>query len=281
MDTDLLRTFIEVSHTRHFGKAAQQLFVTQSTVSARIRQLEELVGTPLLTRARHDIQLTSAGRRLLRYAEQILTTWNRARQEIAVGEVAVTPLTVAGMPSLWDILLQDWLQDICQRFEHIALTVEAHHFEFIARRLADGSIDLGFMFEPPQIPELKTVKISRVPLVMVSSQPGQTAARAVGKRYILVDWGTTFAIAHAQSFPDAPPPLLRMSLGRLAREFLLGNGGCAYLAQPMVADDLQAGRLYMVSDAPVIERDAYASYAAHSDIAPLIEQLLGVLPWND
>ena len=44
MDIDLLRTFVEVSSTRHFGKAAQNLFVTQSAVSARIRLLERTLG---------------------------------------------------------------------------------------------------------------------------------------------------------------------------------------------------------------------------------------------
>ncbi len=40
MDTELLKTFLEVSRTRHFGRAAESLYLTQSAVSFRIRQLE-------------------------------------------------------------------------------------------------------------------------------------------------------------------------------------------------------------------------------------------------
>lgn len=77
MDTDLLKTFLEVNRTRHFGKAAENLYLTQSAVSARIRLLEQQVGMQLFTRARNNVQLTSAGEKLIRHAENILTTWNR------------------------------------------------------------------------------------------------------------------------------------------------------------------------------------------------------------
>jgi DNA-binding transcriptional LysR family regulator len=72
MDIDLLKTFLEVNRTRHFGRAAENLFLTQSAVSARVRQLEDTIGVPLFTRTRNDIQLTPAGTRLLKYAESIL-----------------------------------------------------------------------------------------------------------------------------------------------------------------------------------------------------------------
>ena len=58
MDTELLKTFLEVNRTRHFGKAAENLYLTQSAVSARIKLLEDLLGTPLFSRARNNVQLT-------------------------------------------------------------------------------------------------------------------------------------------------------------------------------------------------------------------------------
>ena len=56
MDIQLLRTFLELDRTRHFGKAAEILSVTQSAVSARIRLLEETLGVPLFIRRRNEIQ---------------------------------------------------------------------------------------------------------------------------------------------------------------------------------------------------------------------------------
>lgn len=79
MDTDLLRTFLEVNKTRHFGKAATNLYLTQSAVSFRIRQLEIKLGTPVFTRKRGDLRLTAAGERFVPYAESILQTWGGVR----------------------------------------------------------------------------------------------------------------------------------------------------------------------------------------------------------
>lgn len=61
MDTELLKTFLEVSRTRHFGRAAESLYLTQSAVSFRIRQLENQLGVNLFTRHRNNIRLTAAG----------------------------------------------------------------------------------------------------------------------------------------------------------------------------------------------------------------------------
>lgn len=86
MDTELLKTFLEVTKTRHFGRAADNLYLTQSAVSFRIRQLESQLGNPLFSRQRGNVHLTAAGERLRPYAEAILQTWGRAKQDVALSE---------------------------------------------------------------------------------------------------------------------------------------------------------------------------------------------------
>lgn len=81
MDTELLKTFLEVSRTRHFGRAAESLYLTQSAVSFRIRQLENQLGANLFTRHRNNIRLTPAGERLVPYAEMLLNTWQLAKKK--------------------------------------------------------------------------------------------------------------------------------------------------------------------------------------------------------
>lgn len=76
MDTELLKTFLEVSRTRHFGRAAESLYLTQSAVSFRIRQLENQLRESF-TRHRNNIRLTAAGEKLLPYAETLMSTAGR------------------------------------------------------------------------------------------------------------------------------------------------------------------------------------------------------------
>ena len=99
MDTELLRTFIEVSKTRHFGRAAENLYLTQSAVSFRIRQLEQQLGVSLFARHRNNIRLTASGERLLPYADAILHTLGRAKQDVALSPVSASSLPSAPPPS--------------------------------------------------------------------------------------------------------------------------------------------------------------------------------------
>lgn len=278
MDIDLLKTFLEVNRTRHFGRAADNLFLTQSAISARIRLLEETVGTALFTRTRNDIQLTPAGTRLVKYAESMVNTWNRARQEVGLGEANMLSLAVGGIASLWDILLQDWAHALCQHLPGVMLQAETHGQDVLIRKLRDGALDIGFMFEPPQVAELQVREVAQTPLIMVATRAGLSAREAIGDGYVMVDWGTSFAIAHARHFPDMPSPRVRVALGRMALAFLLNRGGATYLAEPMAADYLAAGRLFAVADAPAIDRQVYAVWAGMSDRRALLEQALKLLP---
>lgn len=274
VDIDLLKTFLEVNRTRHFGKASENLFVTQSTVSSRIKLLEEAVGTALFIRTRNDIQLTAAGQRLIRHAESILTIWNQARQQIAIDDEDKIPLTIAGMPSLWDIVLQDWLHKIYAKYPQLVLTTETTSNEAAKRRLMDGSLDIAFTFEPVQLSGIQSIEIMRVPLVMVSSKPDLDIQSAIRHDYVMVDWGRTFAATHARHFPEISTPVLRTGLGRLALDFILECSGTAYLAEPMVSTYIREGQLYNVQDAPVIERAAYACFPDTAEKQALIMKLL-------
>jgi DNA-binding transcriptional LysR family regulator len=277
MDTDLLKTFLEVNRTRHFGKAAEHLFLTQSAVSARIRLLEDILGTPLFVRARHNVQLTPQGERLLRHAETILNAWVRARHEVALPDNSGIAFAVGGIASLWDILLQDWLIVLSAKHPEIALSAEVLSSELLIRRIRDRTLDLAFSYETPQLPGVEVVDIASISLIMVSSRAGLDARAAVNRDdYVLVDWGTGFAVAHAQAFVDIRPPRLRFGLGRLAHAFVLERGGSLYLPEAVAKADLAAGSLHRVADAPIMERHAYAVYHSDANRDGLIDQVLSV-----
>jgi DNA-binding transcriptional LysR family regulator len=277
MDVGLLKAFVEVYSSRHFGHAAKNLFISQSAVSARIKQLEDELGVRLFTRDRNNIELTSAGKKFLVYAENILNTWNRARQEIAVPEGVDTFLSVAALPSIWDILIEDWLSWVHKANVSTALQASIMSSDALIRSLLDGTLDLGFVLDPPKTPQLLVKELVPVPLIMVSTEPGMTAANAVRKSYIFVDWGTSFGMIHARQYPDMPPPMLRAGVGRIALGFLKNFGGSAYLPEAMVADQLGIS-LFKVEDAAVVRKDAFAIYAQASSKKHTIEN---VLTWFD
>lgn len=277
MDTEVLKTFLEVSRTRHFGKAAGNLFITQSAVSARVRQLEEAVGVPLFSRARHQIHLTAAGQKMVHHAETILKAWNRARHEIALADEGAGELVIAGLPSLCDFLLQDWLRRVYRHFSELSLSVEVYEPEELLRRLADGTVDVALVFDPPRLYEVHLERIATIPMLMVSTHPGVNAAEAVARGYIMVDWGDSFRVAHAKLFPSLPKPAVRLDLAHAAHEFLLEYGGAAYLPQSLVTQDLRRRRLYRIKDAPAMELNPYAVFRDGDEKQGLLQRLLALL----
>ena len=277
MDIALLKTFLEVVRLRHFGKAADTLCITQSAVSARIKLLESQLGIQLLVRERKEIQLTPAGHRLLRHAETIVSGWERARQEIALAPAFSASLAVGLAQDLWTIQLKQWVVRMRREQPAVALRIETHPGDTLVNRLTSHLLDLAFMFEPPMMQGLETEQVLEVPLVLVASRLGLSVSDAMAGGYLLVDWGSAFSVRHAELFADLSTPVIKVNTGVLAVDLLLEMGGSAYLSQSAVQQALDQGRLFLVEDAPVISRFAYAVYSPKSQRLDSIREALTIV----
>ena len=260
MDTSLLKTFLEVARTRHFSRAADALFLTQSAVSARIKLLEEMLGAELFVRKRNDIQLTPAGNRLLQHAENLVKGWERARQAVALDPDLSASLSVGCLFDLWTITVDRWAQRFRRRAPDVALQIDILGNEALVQRLSLGMLDCAFMFDPPQTAELEIKQVAEVPLSLHATRPNMHVEQAMSRNYVMVDWGNAYSIIHAGKFADLPPPALRTNSGEVAVGLLLDRGGAAYLPDAMALEHVDAGRLFAVEHAPVINRLAYIVY---------------------
>src|SRR5262250_1495720 len=108
MDIELARTFLEIVSTGSFIRASERLNVAQTTVSARIRLLEQHLGRALFVRNKSGATLTPAGERFLRYAPTFVQLWQRARHQVAVPPGHRAVLAIGGELSLWHPLMLDW-----------------------------------------------------------------------------------------------------------------------------------------------------------------------------
>jgi DNA-binding transcriptional LysR family regulator len=109
MDVNRARTFLEIVRSGSFLKAAERLNVTQTTVSARIRTLEEEIGRQLFIRNRNGARLTPAGQEFERFAQSFVQVWERARHQLSIPEGRISIVAVGGELTLWNPLLIDWL----------------------------------------------------------------------------------------------------------------------------------------------------------------------------
>ena len=258
MDMNLARTFLEIVAAGNFVNAARRLNVTQSTVSMRVRSLEDQLGRPMFIRNKTGTELTPAGQQFLRYATSLVKVWEEARQQVAVPPGYRTALVVAGQYSLWDRLLLKWLPAMAARAPDVALRAEVGMPARLMREMVEGIVDIGVMYTPQLRPGLQVETLFEDELVLVSVEPKATPQ--LDSTYVFMDWGPEFHAAHAVTYPDYINPGITLSLGALGLDYVLDNGRSGYFPRRVVKSMLDRGRLHLVPDAPVFPFPAYVVY---------------------
>ena len=285
MDTEVVRTFLEIVSSGNFIRAAERLNVGQTTVSARIHLLEEQLGRPLFVRNKAGATLTPEGEQFLRYAPSFVQLWERARQKVAVPPGHRAMLAFGGELSLWDPWLLKWMLWMRRSAPDLALRAQIGVPESLMTQVAEGVLDIAVMYAPQHRPGLKIEMLFEEKLVLVTTDPNagrmrldaETAARA---NYVYVDWGADFVLNHGVSFPEATNPGVFVGLGPLARDFILEAGGMGYFRMRAVQSYLEDGRLYRVHDAPEFLYPGYAVYGTNADetvLRPALDGLRAVV----
>lgn len=274
MDIDLLKTFLEVHKTRHFGKAADNLYLTSAAVSARIKQLEQHLGVTLFVRSRANVQLTNEGERLLSFAETLVLTWNRTLQELSLQPSQRSRLHIGATSGLWQFTLQRKLVELTRALPDIAIQAEGHADVELVKRLGDRSLDVVLLYEPPGAPEFKSEKVGQLKLVMASTDPNATPKTGFGRGYIHVDWGTSFAMFHAKRFGEVPPAVLQVNLASIAISYLRENPGSAYLPQSFLEE---LPYLHQVKGTPAFNRPIHATFREGNEQPELVRRVIELL----
>lgn len=276
MDIDLLKTFLEVNRTRHFGRAADNLYLTPAAVSARVRQLEHILGVELFLRSRNNIQLTPEGERLVPHAETLLLAWTRARQDVVLQADQLRQLSVGSTYSMWRFGLGPALSSLYECLPDIAVRAEAHPVDVLNRMLEERTLDLAILLEPPEMPGFKAERIGQVKLVLLSSDADATVKTALQAGYVMVDWGISFELFHSKRYGDAASPVLHTNMGMMALDFLQQQKGAAYLPQSVLQQPAGQG-LIRVKGAPAFSRPVFGVYRTTSDRRDTICHLMNQL----
>lgn len=270
MDTELLKTFLEVSRTRHFGRAAEALYLTQSAVSFRIRQLENQLGVNLFTRHRNNIRLTTAGEKLLPYAETLMNTWQAARKEVAHTS-RHNEFSIGASASLWECMLNAWLGRLYQLQEpQSGLQFEARiaQRQSLVKQLHERQLDLLITTEAPKMDEFSSQLLGHFTLALYCSSPARKKSEL---NYLRLEWGPDFQQHETGLIAVDEVPVLTTSSAELARQQLSALNGCSWLPVNWANEK---GGLHTVADSATLSRPLYAIWLQNSDKYSLICDLL-------
>jgi DNA-binding transcriptional LysR family regulator len=146
MDIRQLRYLIALAREKHFTRAAEACCVSQPTLSGRIRQLEEELGTPIVLRGQRYIGLTPEGERVLRWAQRIVEDVDAMRADLSVlsGEPEGR-ITLGVVPSALPTVAALTAR-VQARFPRVGVTVLSRTSRQIAREVAEFACDAGITY---------------------------------------------------------------------------------------------------------------------------------------
>jgi DNA-binding transcriptional LysR family regulator len=264
MDIAAARTFLEIVKTGSFVRAAANLNVTQTAVSARIKVLEQQLDRQLFVRNKAGARLTPAGDNFLHYATTLVQIWERALHDVAMPAGRQTVVTIGGEHSLWNPLLLDWLVWMRSECADVAIRAQIDVADRLIDQVQSGVLDLALVYAPPHRTGIVTELLIDEKLVAVTT--GDRAGPS-SDEYVFVDWGSEFRDSHHAAFADAPSPALSVNHGPLAMDYILAVGGAGYFRMEAARPHLESGRLRLVEDLPKFSYSVHAVYSAKADEA--------------
>jgi LysR family hydrogen peroxide-inducible transcriptional activator len=177
-----LRYLIAVADTRHFGRAAERTFVSQPTLSAQLKKLEEYLGVQLIERAPKRIALTAAGeaivaraRRMVEASDEIVDLARSFRDPLA------GPLKLALLPTIGPYLLPRVAPRIRKALPRIELMLYEYQTAPMLEKLRGGEIDVGILALPVDLDGLEARELYREPFVMAMPTHHKLAERTTVK----------------------------------------------------------------------------------------------------
>lgn len=173
-----LRYFVTVAQSLHFGRAAQQLGITQPVLSDQIKRLETLLGVKLLHLTKRVVQLTKPGEVLLKESIQLLFQAETAFDNVqrsAKGEIGQLSIGYTG-PALYTVM-PEIVRAFRDRYPQVSLTLHERCTPDQETALLNGDIQVGFLHPPIDTP-LQLISILREPMVLALPENHPLAAQA-------------------------------------------------------------------------------------------------------
>jgi LysR family transcriptional regulator, low CO2-responsive transcriptional regulator len=151
-----------------FTRAAEELFITQPTVSSQIKQLTKAVGLPLFEQIGKRLYLTDAGKELLGTCQDIFERLENFEMKVAdlkgtkQGRLRITVITTA------KYFVPRILGSFCQQYPGIDISLNVTNHQQIQKRMIDNEDDLYILSHPPEEMDLATQPFLENPLVVVA-----------------------------------------------------------------------------------------------------------------
>ncbi|HKF19168.1 MAG TPA: LysR family transcriptional regulator [Candidatus Dormibacteraeota bacterium] len=262
--------FLEVARLGSVSRAAEALYVTQPTLTARLHALERELGERLFVRGRQGMRLTDAGRAFFPYAERAVRALRDGRHAIdEIGNAAAGQLLLAAAPAVSTYVLPAVLERFVSAHPRVEVTVRTGHSEDVLQMVLRDEVQLGLgrAIRHPDV-ELEAFHKEELVLVVAPDHPFArqqcVSITEVGtEQLILFDRTSSYYEITQAAFLAAGVTLrglMELDNIEAAKKMVERGLGVALLPRTAVRREVEARELRMVdlSDAVPMTRQIVA-----------------------
>lgn len=260
MEIGQLRAFVVAAREKSFTRAAEALYVTQPSVTARIQTLEIEMKTPLFLRKGRTIELTESGKVFLPFAERALSVLDEGEQAVRnVRDGTAGRLSIAAIQTICLFLIAPVLDQYHRVNPSVEIYLQQGASTHIIEMLLDDVVQLGVVIGPVIHPQIKTIASFHDEMIVVAS-PEHRLARSNGdgsglrpispdelasEEFIMARWGTSFDTFMNRISDVARQPRISMAIEitETTKALVKMNDGMTALPRFAVQNDLHSGAL--------------------------------------
>lgn len=291
MDVQELEAFWWIAQTGSFNRAAERLYLTQPSVTARIQSLEKELGQVLFERKPRGVRLTDAGRALLPHAERVLQAIRKARQAVSdlVSATGGT-LTVGSALTTSTYTLPEILARYKAAYPGVEIMVRTGRSQQIQQLVLDDTVHLGLVHAPvAPNPELLAVPLYAETIVTVTHPDHPLAGRGevtleqlADEPFLTPDRSSGYWSVVEQFWAGAGlSPRVTMELDSIeaAKRMVMHNLGITMLPRSCVEREIKLGQLAVVrvQDAEKLTRQTVLIHRRGKVWSGLVRSFVGVL----
>jgi len=276
MNPDQIATFLDLVESRSFHRTADRPGVTQSTVSARLKALEDAIGVPLFTRSRAGTDLTTEGLRFEPHARALRAEWAAALRAAGGAGAQALVVRVGIQHDLVGGRLAESLAGFRAAVPEAGFYVELDYSAQMCADLIAGALDFAVMFSPRAHPDLHFVTLGDMRFRMVSTDAARLS-EVDPTRYTFGNYAPAFAAAHRAALPHLHTAPVTVGQSPAVAGLVTALGGSGYVAEEAAQALAATGAVRLVADAPVLTQPVHAAMGLRQRTARLQGRSLGIV----
>jgi LysR family transcriptional regulator, low CO2-responsive transcriptional regulator len=283
-----LKVFEAVARHNSFTRAAEELFLTQPTVSMQVKQLTKAVGMPLFDQVGKRLYLTQAGEELVKTCREVFEKLDQFEMTVAdlkglkQGRLRLAVITTA------KYFVPRILGPFCKRYPGIDISLQVTNHEQILNRLSDNLDDLYVMSQLPESIEVTYQPVLENPLVVLApadhplaEEKNISLERIAAEPFIMREPGSGTRKSVQSLFDEHKLPLkVQLDLGsnEAIKQAIAGGLGVSILSLHTMALE-SPGRQLTILDVEhfPIERYWYAVYPSGKQLSIVARAFLDYL----